>query len=128
MLLLLPRLDGGNNSIIICLYLQVTSKLLITSYESIASMDFVFTIRLTFSPPKASKIICVRRNSQWRNQHSVVSQFFFYPSRLLFQFNSLVRQFHQSLVEYLCLAEWVKTGVLGKWTVVSSLWFKMSRK
>ena len=35
-LLLLPKLDGGNNSIIICLYLQVTSKLLFTSHDTIA--------------------------------------------------------------------------------------------
>ena len=34
--LLSPRTDGGDNLIIQCLYLQVTSKLLFTSHDTIA--------------------------------------------------------------------------------------------
>ena len=38
--LFLPRTDGGDNLIITCLYLQVTSKLLFTSHNTIALICF----------------------------------------------------------------------------------------
>ena len=34
------KADGGKNSLITCLYLQVTSKLLFTSYDTMAFISF----------------------------------------------------------------------------------------